>query len=131
MTMCFLSWDPASRVLQVANAGQEQPLILQNGRCEKIPLAGFPVGMFDDSTYDDLRLKLSSGDILVLYSDGVTDVQDAAGQFYGWQRLRDATSANAALSAAEIADRLLADVDQFSGGVHPFDDRTLVVLKVI
>ncbi|HVB08615.1 MAG TPA: GAF domain-containing protein, partial [Candidatus Acidoferrales bacterium] len=46
MTMCFLSWHPAERVLRVANAGQEQPLIFQNGKCEKVPLAGFPVGMF-------------------------------------------------------------------------------------
>jgi phosphoserine phosphatase RsbU/P len=131
MTMCFMSWHPADRVLRVANAGQEQPLIFQGGKCEKIPLVGFPVGMFDDSTYDELQLALSLGDALVLYSDGVTDVQDAAGQFYGWQRLRDAVSSHADLSAAELADFLLADVDEFSGGAHPFDDRTLVVLKVI
>ncbi len=131
MTMCFLSWNPASRVLRVANAGQEQPLIFQNGKCEKIPLAGFPVGMFDESTYDEMSLVLAPGDALVLYSDGITDTQNAAGQFYNWQRLRDAVSAHAELPAAEIADRLLADVDQFSGGAHPFDDRTLVVLKVI
>jgi phosphoserine phosphatase RsbU/P len=131
MTMCFLSWNPRERVLGAANAGQEQPLIFQQGKCEKLPLTGFPVGMFDDSTYDELRLALTPGDALVLYSDGVTDVQDAAGQFYGWQRLRDVVSANAELSAADLADRVLADVDQFSGGAHPFDDRTLVVLKVI
>ena len=131
MTMCFLSWNPPSRVLRLANAGQEQPLIFQNGTCEKIPLAGFPVGMFDDSTYDEMSLVLAPGDVLVLYSDGITDTQDAKGQFYGWQHLRDAISAGADLPAGDLADRLLADVDQFSGGVHPFDDRTLVVLKVI
>ncbi len=131
MTMCFMSWNPADRVLRIANAGQEQPLIFQGGKCEKIPLVGFPVGMFDDSTYDEMRFVLSPGDALVLYSDGVTDVQDAAGQFYGWQRLRDKISEHGDSSAAELADFLLADVDEFSGGAHPFDDRTLVVLKVI
>ncbi|MGB7022343.1 MAG: GAF domain-containing SpoIIE family protein phosphatase [Candidatus Acidiferrales bacterium] len=131
MTMCFLSWHPVDRILRVANAGQEQPLIFQNGRCEKLPLAGFPVGMFDDSTYDEIGLALSPGDILVLYSDGVTDTQDSGAQFYGWQRLRAAVTSQAALSSAEIADQLLSNVDEFSGGRHPFDDRTLVVLKVI
>ncbi len=131
MTMCFMSWHPGDRVLRVANAGQEQPLIFQGGKCEKIPLVGFPVGMFDESTYDEMRFVLSPGDALVLYSDGVTDVQDAAGQFYGWQRLRDKISEHGDLSAAELADFLLQDVDEFSGGAHPFDDRTLVVLKVI
>jgi phosphoserine phosphatase RsbU/P len=131
MTLCFLSWHPADRVLTVANAGQEQPLIFQNGKCEKLPLTGYPVGMFDESTYDELRLVLSPGDALVLYSDGVTDVQNATGEFYGWQRLRDAVTAHPELSADGLADFLLADVDEFSGGAHPFDDRTLVVLKVI
>ena len=131
MTMCFLSWQPAERILRVANAGQEQPLIFQNGRGEKLPLAGFPVGMFDDSTYDELRLVLSPGDIVVLYSDGVTDTQNSGAQFYGWQRLSAAVTSQAALSSAEIADQLLTNVDEFSGGRHPFDDRTLVVLKVI
>jgi len=87
--------------------------------------------MFDDSTYDELRLVLSPGDILVLYSDGVTDTQDAGAQFFGWQRLSAAVTSQAGLSSAEIADHLLANVDEFSGGRHPFDDRTLVVLKVI
>lgn len=131
MTMCFLSWYPAEHMLRIASAGQEQPLIFQNGRCERVPLAGFPVGMFDDSTYDELRLVLSPGDILVLYSDGVTDTQNSDAQFYGWQRLSAAVTASANLSSAEIADRLLTAVDEFSGGTHPFDDRTLVVLKVI
>ncbi len=131
MTMCCLSWNPSGRVLRLANAGQEQPLIFQNGKCEKIPLAGFPVGMFDHSTYDELSLVLAPGDAVVLYSDGVTDVQNAQGQFYGWQRLRDAVSAHPELSAGALADFFLTDVEQFSGGAHPFDDRTLVVLKVI
>ncbi|HEV2183140.1 MAG TPA: SpoIIE family protein phosphatase, partial [Candidatus Acidoferrales bacterium] len=111
MTMCFLSWQPAERILRVANAGQEQPLVFQNGRGEKLPLAGFPVGMFDDSTYDELRLVLSPGDIVVLYSDGVTDTQNSGAQFYGWQRLSAAVSSQAGLSSAEIADQLLTNVD--------------------
>jgi sigma-B regulation protein RsbU (phosphoserine phosphatase) len=131
MTICFVSWRPDTRHLIVANAGQEQPLIFQNGRCEKVPLIGFPVGMFDDATYDELSLALSPGDVFVLYSDGITDTQNAEKKFYGWQRLCAAVAANAKQSAAEIADQCLADVDQFSGGTHPFDDRTIVVLKVI
>jgi sigma-B regulation protein RsbU (phosphoserine phosphatase) len=131
MTVCFVSWIPASRQLRVANAGQEQPLIFQNGRCEKVPLAGFPVGMFDDATYDEMALVLAPGDVFVLYSDGITDTQNSEAKFYGWERLCAAVEASAETTSAEIADYCLADVDQFSGGAHPFDDRTLVVLKVI
>jgi phosphoserine phosphatase RsbU/P len=131
MTICFVSWHPESRHLRVANAGQEQVLVFQNGRCEQIPLAGFPVGMFDDATYDEMSLVLAPGDVFVLYSDGITDTQNAEKEFYGWQRLCAAVTASASQSAAEIADRCLADVDNFSSGAHPFDDRTIVVLKVI
>ena len=131
MTMCVMSWSPAQRILHIANAGQEQPLILQNGKCEKIPLAGFPVGMFDRSTYDEMNLALAPGDTLVLYSDGIPDTQNPSGEFYGWKRMSDIIVANATLSSAELADKLLADVDHFSGGAHPFDDRTIVALKVV
>ncbi len=131
MTMCVMSWTPAERVLRIANAGQEQPLIQQDGKCEKIPLAGFPVGMFESSNYDEMDLALAPGDTLVLYSDGIPDTQNPSGEFYGWNRMSDLACANPNLAAAELADKLLADVDHFSGGAHPFDDRTLVVLKVI
>lgn len=131
MTMCVMSWSPAQRVLHIANAGQEQPLILQNGKCEKIPLAGFPVGMFESSSYDEMNLALAPGDLLVLYSDGIPDTQNPSGEFYGWMRMSDIIAANGTLSAADLADKLLADVDHFSGGAHPFDDRTLLVLKVV
>ena len=131
MTICFVSWHPQSRLLRISNAGQEQPLILQHGRCEKVPLTDFPVGMFEDSTYDEMSLVLEPGDVFVLYSDGITDTQNADKQFYGWERICKVVQASASQSAAEIADRCLADVDEFSGGAHPFDDRTIVVLKVI
>ncbi|HKW87741.1 MAG TPA: GAF domain-containing SpoIIE family protein phosphatase [Candidatus Acidoferrales bacterium] len=131
MTICFVSWHPQTRHLRVSNAGQEQPLIYQHGRCEKMPLVGFPVGMFDDATYDEMSLALSAGDVFVLYSDGITDTQDSEKKFYGSQRLCAVVEASASQSASEIADRCLADVDEFSGGTHPFDDRTIVVLKVI
>src|SRR5579875_1116634 len=131
MTMCFLAWSPAEHVLRIANAGQEQPLIFQSGKCEKIPLTGFPVGMFDGSTYDEMRLALAPGDTLVLYSDGISDTQNPAGEFYGWRRMCEVIEANAGFSSVDLADKLLADVDRFSGGAHAFDDRTLVVLKVI
>ena len=131
MTICFVSWHPASRHLRVSSAGQEPPLIFQRGRCEEVPLAGFPVGMFDDATYDEMSLVLSPGEVFVLYSDGITDTQNAEKTFYGTQRLCAVVESSASRSAAEIADRCLSNVDEFSGGAHPFDDRTIVVLKVI
>jgi phosphoserine phosphatase RsbU/P len=89
------------------------------------------LGLFEDATYDEISLLLDSGDILVCYSDGISDTQNATGEFFGWERLRDLIAENAQLPAGHLADRLLASVDDFSGGAPLADDRTLLVIKVL
>ena len=75
MTLCFATWNQAKHRLRVANAGQEQPLLYHAGRCEKIDLSGFPLGIFADSTYEERSYILDPGDVLVFYSDGIGDAQ--------------------------------------------------------
>jgi sigma-B regulation protein RsbU (phosphoserine phosphatase) len=131
MTMCYATWRKAKRKMRIANAGQEQPIFYHGGQAEKMTLAGFPLGMFDEVTYDEVTITLDPGDILLFYSDGVTDVRNASGEFYGSDRLREFLIAHGADSAAAIADRLLEEVEVFSGMAPAFDDRTLVVLKAV
>jgi sigma-B regulation protein RsbU (phosphoserine phosphatase) len=130
MTLCFATWNRRHSRLRMANAGQEQPLLLHGGRCETIRLAGFPLGMFEDVTYDERSFILDAGDIVVFHSDGIGDAQNATGEFFGHAGLARLITANQHLPAGGIADRLLEEADRFSGGIHPTDDRTLVVLKV-
>ncbi len=130
MTLCFATWHRRHRRLRIANAGQEQPLLYHQGDCAKIPLAGFPLGIFEEVTYDERSLILNPGDIVVFYSDGVGDAQNANGEFFGYTGLAKLIVAHHALSADAIADRILEEIDRFSGGQHPTDDRTLVILKV-
>ncbi|MGH9716723.1 MAG: SpoIIE family protein phosphatase [Candidatus Acidiferrales bacterium] len=129
MTLCFATWNRRARRLRIANAGQEQPLLYHAGRCEKIPIVGFPLGIFDEVTYDERSYILKPGDIVVLYSDGIGDAQSAGGEFFGSGRVGQIVSANLELSADGIADKVLGEADSFSGGKHPVDDRTLLVLK--
>ena len=130
MTLCVATWHRKRRRLRIANAGQEQPFLLHNGRCEKLPLEGFPLGIFEDVTYDERTYILNAGDIVAFHSDGIGDTQNSASEFFGHQRIAELIAGSQQLSADGIADRILEEVDQFSGGQHPFDDRTLVVLKV-
>ena len=130
MTLCVATWHRTRRRLRIANAGQEQPFLLHNGRCEKLPLEGFPLGIFEDVTYDERTYILNVGDIVAFHSDGIGDTQNSASEFFGHQRIAELIAGSQQLSADGIADRILEEVDQFSGGQHPFDDRTLVVLKV-
>src|SRR6202171_5735665 len=87
MTACFATWQKVKRKLRVANAGQSQPLLYKEGRCERVNLTGFPLGIFDDVRYDEWGVTMHRGDILVLYSDGLTEAADPDGQLFGRKRL--------------------------------------------
>jgi phosphoserine phosphatase RsbU/P len=130
MTLCFATWNRRRRLMRIANAGQEQPILCHAGQCEKIRLAGFPLGMFQEVNYDERSYLLDPGDIIVFHSDGIGDAQNAKQEFFGHDSLTKLVFENQHLGADGIADRILEEADNFSGGIHPADDRTLVVLKV-
>src|SRR5712692_5201143 len=130
MTFCFATWQKGRHMLRVANAGQTQPLLWKDGRVEQLKLTGFPIGIFDDATYEEWSVKLSSGDILVFYSDGLTEASNREGKFFGGHRLKNILEQNTRSSSAELADRMLEEVQEFTQGGAITDDRTLVVMKV-
>ena len=130
MTACFATWQKGRQKLRVANAGQSQPLLYKDNRCGKIELTGFPLGIYEDVTYDEWGVTLESGNILVFHSDGIAETANSEGQFFGISRLKELIEKHHELTAAELADRILNEVDWFSQGAPLFDDRTLVVMKV-
>ena len=130
MTSCFATWQKGRQKLRVANAGQSQPLLYKDNRCGKIELTGFPLGIFEDVNYDEWGVTLEPGNILVFHSDGISETTNSEGQFFGTTRLRELIEKHHELSAAELADRILNEVDWFSQSAPLSDDRTLVVMKV-
>lgn len=130
MTACFATWQKGRQKLRVANAGQSQPLLYKDGRCDRIELTGFPLGIFEDVTYDEWGVTLEAGDILVFHSDGIAETYNSEGQLFGNERLRKLIEQHHEISAAEMADRVLNEVDWFSQSAPLSDDRTLVVMKV-
>ncbi|HEV8076073.1 MAG TPA: GAF domain-containing SpoIIE family protein phosphatase [Candidatus Acidoferrum sp.] len=130
MTACFATWQKGRQKLRVANAGQSQPLLYKDGRCDRIELTGFPLGIFEDVTYDEWGVTLKTGDILVFHSDGIAETYNSEGQLFGNERLRKLIEQHHEITAAEMADRVLNEVDWFSQSAPLSDDRTLVVMKV-
>src|ERR1700687_125661 len=130
MTACFATWQKGRQKLRVANAGQSQPLLYKGGRCDRIELTGFPLGIFEDVTYDEWSVTLESGDILVFHSDGIAETMNSEGQFFGTTRLMKLIEQHHEASATEIADKILREVDWFTQNAPLSDDRTLVVAKV-
>ena len=130
MTACFATWQKGRSKLRVANAGQSQPLLYKDGRCGKIELTGFPLGIYEDVSYDEWSVTLEPGDILVFHSDGIAETTNSDGLFFGTARLRKLIEDKHEVTAAELADIVLRDVDYFANSAPLADDRTLVVLKV-
>jgi sigma-B regulation protein RsbU (phosphoserine phosphatase) len=130
MTACFATWQKGKRKLRVANAGQSQPLLYRNGHCEKIELTGFPLGIFEEVSYDEWNGVLDPGDILVFHSDGIAETANAEGQFFGTEKLRKLIEQHHELGAPDLADLILREVDWFTQSAPLSDDRTLVIAKV-
>jgi phosphoserine phosphatase RsbU/P len=130
MTACFATWQKGRQKLRVANAGQSQPLLYKDNRCGKIELTGFPLGIYENVAYDEWGVTLEPGNILVFHSDGIAETTNKEGQFFGITRLRELIEKHHELTAAELADRILSEVDWFTQSAPLFDDLTLVVMKV-
>jgi sigma-B regulation protein RsbU (phosphoserine phosphatase) len=130
MTACFATWQKGRQKLRVANAGQSQPLLYKGGHCDRIELTGFPLGIFEEVSYEEWSVTLEPGNLLVFHSDGIAETANSEGQFFGTTRLRKLIEQHHELAAAEIADLVLREVDWFTQNAPLSDDRTLVVLKV-
>ncbi len=130
MTACFATWQKGKQKLRVANAGQSQPLLYKDGHCEKIELTGFPLGIFEEVNYDEWNGVLEPGEILVFHSDGIAESTNPEGQFFGTEKLRKLIEQHHELQAAELADKILREVDWFTQNAPLADDRTLVIAKV-
>ncbi len=90
-----------------------------------------PIGIMEDAEYQQAKVKLSRGDIVVLYTDGITEMRNSEKEEYGRLRLQKLLIDNAGLNADEITEKIVKDVDNFRGEVPPHDDMTVLVLKRI
>ncbi|HCC59097.1 MAG TPA: serine/threonine protein phosphatase, partial [Solibacterales bacterium] len=127
-TLLLMLWHPHSLQLTLANAGANAPMVCRNGEILRIQAEGVPVGLLPDQTYDTATFQAMPGDVIVLYSDGVSDHLNSAGQEYGHSRLAQVVRAACQASSRDIVDAIFADLDAFN--TVKFDDQTLIVLKV-
>ena len=119
-------------LLSYANAGHCAPfLVSTDGRLRKLHTSGMPVGMLEEAQFQVVQMQLESGDKLVIYSDGLTEAENAAGEFFDTDRLRTCLRDNASMGAAELHKVLLSTLDAFVEGGVIRDDITALVLEYI
>jgi sigma-B regulation protein RsbU (phosphoserine phosphatase) len=129
VTLCVLLWDPATGQFVMANAGALPPMICRGAEILKVRVEGVPLGLLDSREYQELFFQTQPGDVIVLYSDGITDHMDFAGAEYGRGRLANFVRANCWRSPADLIQAILDDLDCFAS--QAFDDQTLFVMKAV
>ncbi|MCA1613988.1 MAG: SpoIIE family protein phosphatase [Acidobacteria bacterium] len=123
-------YDDATRRLRYTNAGHNAPFLIRaGGEWERLETGGIVLGAFDWAGYEEASAELGAGDVLLVFSDGITEAQDAAGEEYGDERLMRLASANRHLSADELRAAIFRDIEEWTGGRERDDDQTIVVLK--
>jgi len=128
VALCVLLWDPATRHIVMANAGALPPMICRGSEILKVRVEGVPLGLLDSREYEEVPFRAEPGDVLVLYSDGITDHLNPAGTEYGRGRLAGVVRGHCALPAAGLIEEIFADMDRFA--TSAFDDQTLFVMRV-
>jgi sigma-B regulation protein RsbU (phosphoserine phosphatase) len=132
VTAFYGIFDPATLTLSYACAGHNPPLLRRCGEQKVTALdeiGGPPLGLFEATEYDQATIALRTDDTLALYTDGITEAMNAAGDQFGTERL-DAILGRCDLDAPGIVRAVIEAVDAFTGGHPPEDDRTLLVAVV-
>ncbi len=121
--------DASTRVFCYCNAGHPYPILVSAGATRTLEQGGAVLGVFPSWNYHDSSVNLKSGDRLLLFTDGITEAEDAQGEEFGVERVAAFGKVHAASSASELNEQLLAQVSDFCGAQFQ-DDATLVVLAV-
>lgn len=132
VTIFYAILDHANKTLQYVRAGHNPPLLYRSGSDELIFLEGkgTSLGVFNDIVLETKQLDLKSGDVLVLFTDGIPEAINSAKEAYGVDRLCNILRENHADRAENIIDKIKNEVEAFVAGEPQFDDITLIVLKI-
>jgi len=130
VSLIYAVWDDEGRRLQVANSGLPRPIYYHNGKADVIEATGLPLGLFDDVEFDEFTFKANPGDLFVFFSDGILDAQNMAGELFGRRRVEEIVAKCGECAAQQVVERLFNAVAEHAAGVDPFDDQTVVAIKV-
>jgi sigma-B regulation protein RsbU (phosphoserine phosphatase) len=130
--MFYGEFDSERKVLRYINAGHCPPILISElGEARKLTAGDLPVGLFPEIRYQELRITLSSGSALVVYTDGVTDALNSQGEEFGEERLMSCcNSLPKGANAQAICMLLSTRVLEWAAGVERFDDTTILVLSI-
>jgi sigma-B regulation protein RsbU (phosphoserine phosphatase) len=128
-TFYFAIYDDASGLLTYTNAGHLPPVLLRNGTATRLDVNGTVVGAFPFSPYEESTVQLERGDLLVCFTDGVTEPENEYGEMFGEDRLVDLLARNRDRDSEELMATVMASVREWTGSPELQDDMTMLVAR--
>ena len=130
ITLLVVELDPSSNEVRYVNAGHNPGVVIgSDGNVRELASGGLPLGLFGESSYESGSLVLEPGDLLCLYSDGLTECESPSDEEFGLPRLVDLLRASSDRSLSEVIRAVDAAVTDFAQGLSQGDDQTLVLLR--
>ena len=134
ISLLYAEYEPSSRLLRYVNAGHNAPIVLRrnHGQSELLMLTPecVPLGLLEDSPYTSKTFQLEIGDILVAYTDGITELESSEGNQFGKEQLEKLLHRCCSQDPHEILQEILRELSVYSAGRAPRDDITLVVMQL-
>ncbi|HEX5229184.1 MAG TPA: SpoIIE family protein phosphatase, partial [Bryobacteraceae bacterium] len=128
-TFFFAIFDPQTGHLTYTNAGHLQPVLFRRGSATMLDVSGLMVGAFPFAKYEESRLVLESGDLLLCYTDGITEPENAYGEMFGEQRLIEVVAKNADRDETAIIESVMDRVREWTGVPELSDDMTVLLAR--
>ncbi len=129
-TVFLARLDPAKHEVHYANAGHDPAVLMSaRGEVQELPATGLPVGLFDGMSYEESTVRMEPSDILVVFSDGITESMNSTQAQFGRSNILEALTSHRGETVAHISSALLNAVNTFSAGTPQSDDQTLLIVK--
>jgi sigma-B regulation protein RsbU (phosphoserine phosphatase) len=131
-TMAVYLFDSRTGTVTYSNAAHH-PLLRYNAAArtfEEIDTNGLPLGVERKAEYEEIEFKVAEGDLLILFSDGVSELKNERGSMFGVEALKNSIAAHASENARTIAESVRSDLARFMGQAKRFDDTSFLVLKI-
>jgi phosphoserine phosphatase RsbU/P len=130
-TVFLALYDARTRTLRYTNAGHNAPMLVRaSGEVERLEAGGTVLGAFEWARYEEASVRLAAGDLVLIFSDGLTEARDASGEEFGDERLARLAASRRDLSAGELREAVFREIDAWAAGRERDDDQTVVLLKV-
>ncbi|HME08146.1 MAG TPA: GAF domain-containing SpoIIE family protein phosphatase [Bryobacteraceae bacterium] len=124
----FCGWiDPARRRLRYVNAGQVQPLLVRGKTARQLEVSSMPVGLIEHAIYEQAEVEIQSGDLLIAYSDGVTEAMNPAEELWSDAEVNRICSR---YTGTDVIEALVRGVDMFANGAEQSDDLTVIAISI-